>query len=105
MLNKQVTFTIGLMTSKRASLWPSYVITAASAILAAEGINGFTVTEHIGYWKGEPEKSLSVTVVYDSNDLTAFSPHAVAGAMAKQFYQEAVLYTIHGVFANMVGAL
>lgn len=103
MLNKQVTFTIGLTTSKGAQLWPNYVIQGASEIFAAEGVHGFTVTEHIGYWKGEPEKSLSFVVIYDSN-APGFSPHAVAGAMARQFYQEAVLYVIHGVLADLVGA-
>lgn len=104
MLNKQVTFTIGLTTNQGAKLWPNYVIQGVSEILAAEGIHGFTVTEHVGFWKGAREKSLSFTVVYDSNALPEFSPHAVAGAMAEKFYQEAVLYVIHGVFADLVGA-
>ena len=104
MLNKHVTFTVGLTTSKGAQLWPAYVIQDVSKILTFAGIDGFTVTEHLGYWKGEPEKSLSFTVIYDSNALPGFSSHAVAGVMAKQFYQEAVLYVIHGVFADLVYA-
>ena len=104
MLNKHVTFTVGLTTSDGAKLGSNYVVQGVSEILAAEGVYGFTVTKHLGYWKGEPEKSLSFTVIYDSNALPGFSPHAVAGVMAKQFYQEAVLYVIHGVFADLVYA-
>jgi hypothetical protein len=65
-------------------------------------VHGFTVTEHIGYWKGEPEKSLSFTVIYNSNALPWFSPERVAGVMAEQFHQEAVLYSIQTVFAELV---
>lgn len=103
MLNKQVTFTIGLTTCKGAPLWPAYVIQGVLGHLADYGIDGFTVTEHVGYWKGQPEKSLSFTVLYDSNALPGFSPEALAGVMAKQFYQEAVLYVVHGVFADLIG--
>lgn len=103
MLNKQVTFTVGLTTNQGAKLWPGYVIIETSKLLADDGIDGFTVTEHHGWWKGEPEESLSFVVVYDSNELPEFSPEDTAAAMAKQFHQDAVLYVMHGVFAELVG--
>ena len=103
MLNKQVTFTVGLTTRRGTSLQPDSVITGASQTLAELGLDGFTVTEHTGYWKGEPERSLSFIVIYDSAGFVGFDPAGIASRLATTFDQDAVLYAIHGVFAELIG--
>lgn len=46
--------------------------------LAARGIDGFTVTDGIGYWKGTPELCIVVTVFADSDSLIVVCACATA---------------------------
>lgn len=100
----RLTFFVGLRT--RHGGWNSAsaaIHTAVVPILAEHGIDGFTVTESVGYWKGQPEKSLTVTTVQPFNcDATA--PHEISLALAEALEQECVLYTVEPVTADFVFA-
>ncbi len=74
---------------------PSEAIEAVRRHLAARGIDGFTVTLGVGYWKGEAEECLTVTVLVDWDD---FGSRAVADGVAHDLAcdlgQEAVAWAV-----------
>lgn len=74
---------------------PSEAIEAVQRQLAARGIDGFTVTPGVGYWKGEAEECLTVTVLVDWDD---FGSRAVADGVAHDLAadlgQEAVAWAV-----------
>ncbi len=74
---------------------PSEAIEAVRRHLAARGIDGFTVTPGVGYWKGEAEECLTVTVLVDWE---GFGSHAAASGaahdLAADLGQEAVAWAV-----------
>lgn len=100
MLNRELTFTVGLTTKDGALLVPSEVIRETAGLLAEYGWPGVTVTEHVGYWKGEQENSLSFTVAYDTTGTRGFDPLRVAEKLAYELDQEAVLYVVRDVVGD-----
>jgi len=58
----------------------------------AKSIPGFTVTESIGYWNGEKERSKIVTVIIETSSLVP-TIRMVAEVYKDRFEQEAVLVT------------
>ena len=58
----------------------------------ANRLDGFTLTEGQGYWKGEPERTFILTVIHDDADVgIKVACEEVAKAYKQQFRQEAVL--------------
>ena len=104
-MDMQVTFTIGLTTVFGTTYRVDEVIDGVSEILAQVGVDGFTVTEHIGYWKGTAEKSLSFSVVYNSReDSWPLAWSELARLMARRFQQEGVLLVGQECFGRIVGS-
>jgi hypothetical protein len=92
--NRRITWSIGLNRNGTPYL-PSEAIEAVTRQLAARGIDGFTVTPGVGYWRGETEECLTVTV------LTVWGgawSRTVAGSiahdLARDLGQEAVAWAV-----------
>ena len=71
--------------------------------LAAQGIDGFTITRTEGYWKGQREHSIVVTVfdhVYPTS--TATWPTEVAERLARELDQETILVSSTPCTANLI---
>lgn len=102
MLNKRLTLTVGLVDRDGGQVPPSTVIRATSVALSVHGFDGFTVTQHVGYWCGAEEASLSFTILYDSELRPGFLPQELAAELADLFNQEAVLYSLETVWAELI---
>ncbi len=74
---------------------PSEAIEAVQRQLAARGIDGFTVTPGVGYWQGEPEDCLTVTVLVARDDFGSRAlAYGVARDLARALGQEAVAWAV-----------
>ena len=74
---------------------PSEAIEAVKRQLAARGIDGFTVTPGVGYWKGEAEECLTVTVLVDWEGFgSRAAASGVAHDLAADLGQEAVAWAV-----------
>lgn len=65
-----------------------------SSTLLANGIQGFTLENSIGYWEGKPEKSLVITVYSD-----VVSPrkwYEIAVKIGNQLYQDSIMLDFNG---------
>ncbi len=113
----RISWTIGLTTKHGDVLTPSEVIAHTIVpTLAARGFDGFSVTENWGYWKGQPERSLTVSVCVDvgGHDFidgdAAVNSHAlsftedVARHLAALNQQECVLWTIDKIVGGLAPA-
>lgn len=105
MLNAKIVFYVGLVTSKGKLLLSTTVIRRVSNIFKLQGWHGFTVTQHTGYWKGEPEPALSFTVFIDSKADFNVVPATIAKSMAKLFDQDAVLWSVEAAHTCIEYAL
>lgn len=72
-------------------------------VLASYGIDGFTATESVGYWRGQREACLIVTVFYP--DQVSSWQHGAAFQFARQLDQEAVLVSTTRVYADLIGGV
>ena len=62
----------------------------------ANEIEGFSVSEIIGYWKGTKEKTKVVSILHDKNDINCINViNKVALKYKTKFQQESVLITRH----------
>lgn len=101
-MNRKITFYIGLTTKNGSRLLPSCVMDdIVVKALATRGIDGFTVVEGWGYWQGQPEKCLVVTVFAYSESLIVVCAKSVAQAIAAQCQQECVLYSVESAVADL----
>lgn len=105
MLNKRLTCFVGLVDKSGTTLEDKLVISVAAKTFAKYGWAGFTVSRHMGYWNGEPEASLSFMVLFDSAQVLTASPQHLAADLASLFNQEAVLYSVETVWAELVESL
>lgn len=69
--------------------------------LAAQGIDGFTITRTEGFWKGQREYSIVVTV-FDHVYPTATWPTEVAKRLARELDQETILVSATPCTANLI---
>ena len=67
----------------------NYDITVSHA-LASVGIDGFTIQEVQGYWKGIPEKGYIITV---ATDKSSWNIDRVAELLRDRYDQDAVMVT------------
>lgn len=107
--NTRFDFFIGLTTQNGIQLVLSEVIQQHVAPLLADyGIDGFTTTTGIGFWRGVPETVLIVTV-FVHHWSTAVQPTPVwqdgaAKRLASELDQEVILVSTTLVNANLIGA-
>lgn len=90
----RITWNIGL--NRNGTPYPANeAVAAVTRQLAARGIDGFTVTPGVGYWKGEREECLTIVVLVDWDD---FGSRAVADGVAHDLAadlgQEAVAWAV-----------
>ena len=64
-----------------------------SSILLENGIQGFTLENGKGFWEGEPEKSLIVTVYTDIQVSTWYD---IAKKIGNELYQDCVMLDLDG---------
>lgn len=94
----RITWNIGL--NRGTVPYPaSEAIEAVRYQLARRGIDGFTVVQGVGYWKGEPEACLVVTVMVDKAAPTAMG-YGVALDLAQILGQEAVAWAVDTLAAG-----
>ena len=104
MLNTKITFYIGLTTRDGQALCQDGVIQAVIVpTLADFSIDGFTVTEGVGYWKGVAEACLVVTVFSECPVLVGFASQ-LARLFAIDSSQECVLFNIEPAQADFAYA-
>ena len=60
------------------------------AILSAQ-FEAFTITKTVGYWKGQEEQSIIITIIADSTDSTREQVSSVASRIRSVNKQECVL--------------
>lgn len=76
-------------------------IEAAKRQLANRGIDGFTVVQGVGYWQGEAEECLIVSVMVDWD---GFGSRAVADGiahdLARDLGQDAVAWAVDALAAG-----
>lgn len=96
----RMTWHIGL--NRKGAPYPAgEAIEAAKRQLALRGIYGFTVVQGVGYWQGEAEECLIVSVMVDWD---GFSSRAVANGvafdLAQILGQEAVAWAVDTLAAG-----
>ena len=100
--NVKVTLTVGLTTKDGQQLDEDYVVQGVIApVLHGIGQDGFSVTENVGYWKGQPEKSLTVTVFGNANELLHSDVLHAAHMIATACKQECVLWSRESCAAGL----
>ena len=62
-----------------------------SKILAKHGIDGFTMYQVMGYWKGKSEPSFKIEIAIDSDPERVYT---VAEELRDKYYQDAVMLTL-----------
>lgn len=94
-------FYIGLTTKDGRLMDPLLVEDHVATYLSTQGIDGFTVTPCRGYWKGQPENVLMVTVL--DHDSHPSGPYVdIAVAFKELFEQEAVLLNASTCHGNLI---
>lgn len=98
----RVTWHIGL--NRKGVPYPASVaIEAAKRQLARREIDGFTVVQGVGYWQGEAEECLIVSVMVDWDafgaGLTA-SAACIAYDLAYDLGQDAVAWSVDAIAAG-----
>lgn len=98
MLNRKVTFLIGLKTTDGDILNRNVTLgTVVSPLLGDHGCDGFSVIDQIGYWKGSQEPSIKVEVYADAKDAVVEFAVVIAARLAFLCQQECVLYAVEPV--------
>lgn len=104
--NTRFDFFIGLTTQSGNQLDVNDVIQDhVVPNLAAQGIDGFTVTVHTGYWKGVSENSLIVTVfdfVFPDSAGASSWPEEMAQQLSRELDQETILVSSTPCTANLI---
>lgn len=99
--NIRYDFYIGLTTQGGSQLDPATVEFQVAQRLALHGIDGFTVTQCRGYWKGRPEDVLVVTVL-DHDFYSSDRYVDIAAAFKELFDQETVLLNTSTCHGNLI---
>ena len=93
--SSKIEFSVGLVSSEATgyqAIDKADAVKTISEILEGYGVLGFSVVDVLGYWKGNPEASLLVTVYTTSTDNAGTS--SAAADMAEALNQECVLYSV-----------
>lgn len=100
-MNTRLHFFIGLTTQQGDLLLPGWVADKVVAPLLADyGVDGFTMTNGWGYWKGKSEASLIVTVYCNTIDPVNAGAEVLAKEFATNCAQECVLWSREPVHAG-----
>ena len=79
---------------------PTHTIDTIAKKLYEIGLNSYTLTESVGYWQGQPEKSIIVTLFsLDDMSLTEYQ----IKQLSDDLQQDCILWTIgyiHGGFTS-----
>jgi len=103
--NLKYVFYVGLVTKEGQAIDKDFAIKTISASLAAFGIDGFSVQEITGFYKGMEEKSLAVTVFEAFDENRGCFAGLIAKDLAKGLFQESVLVeVVEDVKASLVFA-
>lgn len=96
----RITWNIGL--NRGAVPYPAgEAIEAVRDQLARRGIDGFTVVQGVGYWKGEPEACLVVSVMLDGDTPPAAAmAYGIAADLAAVLGQDAVAWSVDTLAAG-----
>jgi hypothetical protein len=101
--NTRFDFFIGLTTQSGNQLDVNDVIQDhVVPNLAAQGIDGFTVTRTEGYWKGQREHSFVVTVFDHLQMMEGIWPTEFAQQLARELDQECILVSATPCTANLI---
>jgi hypothetical protein len=99
-LSKHGRLLVGLKSKTGSDISREFAVMAVSYTLGAEDISGFSVTDVLGYWKGNRERSLSFEVYCDP--ATALKATELAQSIAITLRQEAVLVEVRDASARLV---
>lgn len=70
--------------------------------LADFGIDGFTVTRTMGFWRGQAERSIVVTVFDHLQDVGSTWQAEAAERLSRELDQEAILVSATPCTANLI---
>lgn len=104
MFDRKVSLIIGLTTKHGEAMSKDAVVTGAVVpTLQRFGIDAFSVTDNVGYWRGTPEHSITVQVYAKRDDAIAKATilHNISTILAEKLDQEAVLYSVENAFAAL----
>lgn len=99
--NRNLTFTIGLTTAGGVPLSREIVLLDVVEILGRYGVDGFTVTDHTGYWQGQQEASISVSILACYGDTVVVTAGVIARELAIACLQDCVLWSIAPTIAGL----
>lgn len=101
MFTRKISFTIGL-NDRNGNPYPeARAIEAITAELAVHGVDAFTLTRHTGFWKGQPEDSITATVLVDQDASILFYVGRLAQTLALLLNQECVLWELEETQAGL----
>lgn len=107
-LNCRTTWTVGLAAQAGVILVPKEAIANIVDVLNDAGITSFTVQKAKGFWQGEKENTLLVSVLHTVSDQPCIGNHGpyfaqdVAAKLAGTLNQACVLYEQVPVFARFI---
>lgn len=81
------------MESGKQELTDNYFIDTVSDTLQENEINGFTMLEAIGYWKGKQEKTLVIEIVLNDCKTSEKAITNTVETLKKYFRQESIMVT------------
>lgn len=99
MFTSKVSFVIGL-NAGGVPYPESGAIKIVTEELAVHGIDGFSVSRGLGFWRGEPEDTLTVSVLVDDDTNFPVYAERVAQVFAVRLDQECVLWAVEPLPLN-----
>lgn len=101
MFTRKLSFTIGL-NDKNGNPYPeARAIEVLTAELGVHGIDAFTLTRHTGFWKGQPEESITATILVKQDASVLFYVGRLAQTLALLLNQECVLWEVEETQAGL----
>ena len=98
MFNRKLTFVVGLTTRDGSALPRDNAIAHINYTFSRLGLDGFSVVDQTGYWKGVQEQSLSASCYLDRDyALDAGNVQGTAAELAAFCGQDAVLWAVEPV--------
>ena len=79
--------------SGKQELNDQYFIDCISMVLSENNIDGFTLIESVGYWKGKPEKTIILEIVVTDFDTIENTIAKSVEMLKKYFRQESIMVT------------
>lgn len=101
MFNRKLTFVVGLTTCNGAALPREAAIAQINYTFSRLGLDGFSVVDQVGYWKGVQEQSLAASCYLEKcYSLDDYNARDCAEELATLCHQDAVLWAIEPVTAG-----